>query len=201
MKLLKIETILEVASSVFIKYGYQKTSMDDIAKEAMIGKGTIYYYFNSKEDIFLAILKNISLEINKVLESKIQKANSFEEKFKIFFTEPFKHFMSHHRLIILVWNEDSPVFLKKLYEFKIETHLYLKKILLNIFREGEKDGVLKDKFVESIDKIVDVIFKWVFIGGEYVKLDLNENSIKDIMNDYLLFCDIFINGLISKEAK
>jgi len=47
--------ILDAALRVFGQYGYRRTSMDDIAGEAGIGKGTIYLSFASKEEVFQAL--------------------------------------------------------------------------------------------------------------------------------------------------
>ncbi|RLD78380.1 MAG: TetR/AcrR family transcriptional regulator, partial [Bacteroidetes bacterium] len=51
------ENILDVAQSIFRKYGFKKTTMDEIAKAARKGKSTLYYYFKSKEEIFAAVIE------------------------------------------------------------------------------------------------------------------------------------------------
>jgi AcrR family transcriptional regulator len=55
------EKILNVASRMFGKYGFQKTTVDEIARTAHKAKGSVYYYYKSKEDLFLAV---VSQEIN-----------------------------------------------------------------------------------------------------------------------------------------
>jgi AcrR family transcriptional regulator len=55
----KRETILTAASQLFGHYGYRRTSIDDIAQEARIAKGTVYLYFKSKEEIFRAICQQL----------------------------------------------------------------------------------------------------------------------------------------------
>jgi AcrR family transcriptional regulator len=52
------ETITHIAGDLFARYGYQKTTMDDIARACRKGKSSIYYYFRNKEEIFLAVLEN-----------------------------------------------------------------------------------------------------------------------------------------------
>lgn len=47
--------ILDAADRLFIKHGYRRTSMDEIAVEAGIAKGTLYIYFDSKEALFIAL--------------------------------------------------------------------------------------------------------------------------------------------------
>ena len=48
------EAILDAADRLLQRYGYKKTTMDDLAQEAGIGKGTIYLYFPSKEEVALS---------------------------------------------------------------------------------------------------------------------------------------------------
>ena len=45
----KKQIILDIATRLFSRYGYNKTSLDEVASEAQIAKGTVYYYFSSKE--------------------------------------------------------------------------------------------------------------------------------------------------------
>jgi AcrR family transcriptional regulator len=52
--------ILDAALRVFGQYGYRRTSMDDIAREADIGKGTIYLSFPSKDDVFQALSQRLA---------------------------------------------------------------------------------------------------------------------------------------------
>ena len=51
----KREAILKAAMVVFSRDGYHQAKMEEIAKEAEIGKGTVYEYFRSKTDLFLAL--------------------------------------------------------------------------------------------------------------------------------------------------
>ena len=52
-----IEKILSTATQLFIHNGYEKTSVQNIAQTASISKGAIYHHFQSKDDIFFAVLK------------------------------------------------------------------------------------------------------------------------------------------------
>ena len=53
----KWNLILDAAARVFAKRGYNRTLMADIAAQAGIGKGTIYEYFSSKDDLFFAVFE------------------------------------------------------------------------------------------------------------------------------------------------
>jgi AcrR family transcriptional regulator len=53
----KKEQIIEAAARVFSRSGYSNAVVADIALQANIGKGTVYEYFNSKEDLFFAVFE------------------------------------------------------------------------------------------------------------------------------------------------
>jgi AcrR family transcriptional regulator len=53
------ELILDAAERLLARYGYKKTTMDDVAHEAAIGKGTTYLHFSSKEELALATIDRI----------------------------------------------------------------------------------------------------------------------------------------------
>lgn len=55
--------ILEVASKMFARYGFHKTTIDEIARAARKAKGSVYYHFTDKEDLFKAV---VSEEINTI---------------------------------------------------------------------------------------------------------------------------------------
>ena len=56
------ENILKIAREIFSKYGFKKTTLDDIANAVRKGKSSLYYYFESKEDLFQAvILKEVNI--------------------------------------------------------------------------------------------------------------------------------------------
>ena len=61
------DLILDAADRLLARYGYRKMTMDDIAQEVGIGKGTIYLHFKSKEEIALARVDRIVDRLNERL--------------------------------------------------------------------------------------------------------------------------------------
>lgn len=53
----KRDQILEGAKRIFMKAGFDAATMNDITREAQVSKGTIYVYFNNKEDLFAALIE------------------------------------------------------------------------------------------------------------------------------------------------
>src|SRR5690349_8146389 len=50
------EAILRTATILFLEKGFQKVSIDDIAKEARLTKATVYYYFGAKAELFKEVM-------------------------------------------------------------------------------------------------------------------------------------------------
>ena len=55
--------IIEAASQYFAKYGYAATKVADIAQEANIPKPNIYYYYNSKDNLYRAVLESVTVPL------------------------------------------------------------------------------------------------------------------------------------------
>ena len=63
--------ILEAAVTVFAQKGYHETRVDDIVAESKKSKGSIYFYFPSKQDIFLGLIDSFSSLVEKNLSDAI----------------------------------------------------------------------------------------------------------------------------------
>jgi TetR/AcrR family transcriptional regulator, fatty acid metabolism regulator protein len=66
--------IVKAAADVFSRTGYHETKMQDIAEAAEIGKGTIYEYFRTKEDLFLAVYDAWMSEYEEVVRLRVDAA-------------------------------------------------------------------------------------------------------------------------------
>lgn len=64
----KKKQIMKVATKLLARKGYKDTSMAELAKITGVAQGTIFYHYNSKEELFLAILEDFKTEILKEFE-------------------------------------------------------------------------------------------------------------------------------------
>lgn len=74
--------ILEVSYSLFAQYGFNKTTIADIAKAVHIGKATVYNYFKNKEAIFTAVVEEITAEYSRESLRAMGAASSHEDKLR-----------------------------------------------------------------------------------------------------------------------
>lgn len=78
--------ILEAAIRIFARLGLPNTKMMAIAEAAGIGKGTIYEYFNSKEDLFFAAFNAYVKEIEARIARRLRRIVDPVEKLRAYFT-------------------------------------------------------------------------------------------------------------------
>ncbi len=140
------ESILRASKELFRKYGYHKTSVNEIAKKARIAKATIYKYFDSKEQILDFILMDyLDVNLHGILSNKLQ-FDSEEERLKALV-------MKTCRLSFTVCNEfigwdfvrenaNSQEFLKHLSD-QLEALLLSAYLELDHFKNnpGRRDGL------------------------------------------------------------
>lgn len=70
------ERILEAAASVFASKGYHDTKVDDIVAESQTSKGSFYFYFPSKQDIFMALVDTFADLLEKQLRNRLANETS-----------------------------------------------------------------------------------------------------------------------------
>jgi AcrR family transcriptional regulator len=78
------ESIIEAAGKIFERFGYTKTSMNDIARAARKGRRTVYTYFTSKEDVFRAVIETEVRELANRLIEMISQDMPADEKLRIY---------------------------------------------------------------------------------------------------------------------
>lgn len=76
------EAILDAATRLLIRYGYKKMTMDDLAQEAGIGKGTIYLYFRSKEEVALRCADRLTKRVQEDLREAARCSTAPSERIR-----------------------------------------------------------------------------------------------------------------------
>lgn len=142
------EMIVRAAAVFFSKYGFHKTTMDEIARHIHKAKGVLYYYFKSKEQLFNEVLKqelgNVKTELSRITNSDndplIILKKYFITRFKLLSTA-----INYHETLKADFFERYD-FVKDVREdFAAFEH----KQLTYILTKGKNEGYLEIKSVES----------------------------------------------------
>ena len=89
------DAILEAARAVFARQGYASTVVEDIAEQAGIGKGTLYLYFPSKEQIYLAALVEDARRLEGESRAAMASAETWREKLRAYIEVRLRYFDEH----------------------------------------------------------------------------------------------------------
>ena len=101
----KLENLFRAAAIRFGEEGYSETTMESIAEEADVSKGTLYYYFESKEDLFLELLMNLIEKFeDRCSTTGWQKSPAGElEEFHSMIMSTIEEMASFGRLMLEFW--------------------------------------------------------------------------------------------------
>lgn len=137
--------IISASIEVFAEFGYHKASMDEIALRANVAKGTLYYHFSSKAELFKTIVMNAFNDlIDRVITDLKSDFNS-EELIKRIIRHNTDLFLESTDFVQIIYNELSngieQEVLDELKKIKVE---YL-NFITNILKEGIEGGEVELK--------------------------------------------------------
>jgi TetR/AcrR family fatty acid metabolism transcriptional regulator len=144
--------IIYAALQVFAQKGIGNTRMIEIAEKAGIGKGTIYEYFRSKEEIFLAAFRQHVTEYNSNLEILLNQYHDPQEKLRILIKHILPDFLDNSGefagIMMDVWAEGI-----RNKDEKILQAINLKQIYTQY--RNQIAGILDQGVVQNIFKTID----------------------------------------------
>ena len=155
----KRKAILPGAGECFAKFGFVKTTLEDIARRGDLNKATLYYYLN-KESIFTQVVLRESEKFIASLQARIAGEPGIENRITFYLTERLdyhRRVVKLHELSVQFLREVEPVF-DGLYRLVFEREV---DFVAQILREGEQQGyfVLSDahRVALSLLTIADAI--------------------------------------------
>ncbi len=145
---LKKENILKAATECFARFGYDKTTLDDIGSAVKLNKASLYYYYKNKEEIFNEVILRESSAFMESLQAKVLEIENPDDKVVTYLIERLRYYrkvVNLHHLSIENLRTLEPMFHK----------LYTETMDLEISFLG---SILKDKTQESSpEKIAETL--------------------------------------------
>lgn len=143
----KREKILEAAEKVFAQKGFYPARIADIAKEAGVAEGTIYIYFDSKEDLMVSIFKEKMGEWVDRLRSLLAGCETALEKLRVIVHTHFSTLFENPNLAQLVQIELRACSAFMRGGSAPEMRRYL-NVIEEVLREGKERGEFRPDFDE-----------------------------------------------------
>jgi AcrR family transcriptional regulator len=143
------ERLLESAKILFSQKGYYATSVEDIVESAGFSKGTFYFYFKSKEELFKSLVEEMHLNIVKRLEGFLKRELPLEdaliEHAKVFLEDIYQNrYIAQIFLFQLVGTNEE---FRELYYTKIA---HLREMLTKMVNKAIQSREITYKNAENI---------------------------------------------------
>jgi AcrR family transcriptional regulator len=74
------EVLLNVATVLFRENGYNKTTVRQLAKDAGIKSGSIFHYFDTKEEILYAVIERVAITLRDIMKERLAETKTSKEK-------------------------------------------------------------------------------------------------------------------------
>jgi len=187
--------ILNAAIKVFAKNGVAKTKMADIAQAADIGKGTIYEYYRSKEQIFHEAFIQIHSHTQEVISQILGQVDNPIEKIRLLVNTYLKHFLDESEDFVEImmdfWAEG--VRNKNADVFKIIDLNQIYTRFRNLVSEILEDGIRKNIFRQKNTKLTASVLLGAFDGLliQWI-MDRSVFNVHEAADELL---DSFLNGI------
>jgi AcrR family transcriptional regulator len=134
--------IVDVARKIFTRYGFKKTTMEEIAAATSKGKSSIYYYFPSKEDIFRAVVEKEASELKEQLDKTIQTGAPPVDKLREYILFRLHHVRTLENFYAAL-NEEYLSHMDFILEIRRKFDQEEMQIVQDILEEGLKDGTFQ----------------------------------------------------------
>jgi AcrR family transcriptional regulator len=99
--------IIDAARSIFARRGFALATMDEVAKEAGIAKGTIYLYFRSKTEVYKAVLDHDMSSLKKSSLERIDAAGTLRDKIEAFILARLENAEARKELFLIMDSESD----------------------------------------------------------------------------------------------
>ena len=183
--------IIVSAGQIFSHYGFKKTTMDEIANALKMGKSSVYYYFDSKEEIFESVVLHEANTLRNELTKAIKSVDSPIDKMRNYVFVRMKAFekLSNYYNAIFDKNLDHFEFIEKIREKYDREELAILRLILY---HGARMKVFNIKNSEYTALAIQTTLKGLEVPLFWKKKEVNiENRLNAIL-------DVLFNGILKK---
>jgi AcrR family transcriptional regulator len=186
----KRNQILHLAKKRFERFGFNKTTVDELARDASISKRTLYQAFENKEKILEELFMFEALSVRKAVLNQISKIIEPTEKIKAYIRLALRY-LDQNPFIVSVLHDESGFYAPFLEDKPHIIETGIEEIFVNILKEGVKKGAFRKMDEKVVGHCIFLLFKGLTYGrnSSHHPFGLNQT------NEFIHF---IINGVIVK---
>ncbi len=184
------EEIVEIARGIFAKFGFKKTSMDEIAKAVRKAKSSLYYYFQSKEEVFQAVIEREANVFREKISKALEGVKDPQEKLRAYVITRMKMIKQLSNFYSALSDEYLENF-KFIEKFREKYDEEESNAIAGILKEGIEKKIFKIKDIEMTTLAILIALKgfetWIFKGN----VKWSESDLDNLL-------DILFYGIVRK---
>lgn len=178
------ERILDAGLALFIEFGLRRTTMEDVASKAGIGRATAYRRFADKDQLIqVVILRECQRELS-LIESDLRKVNGglerILESFVLAVTRAYKHPLLH-RLMTSEPETILPMLTQRLWQMMGFFRIYLASLLDKV----KQEGLIRDQSSEMLAELMLRLMQSMVLSPDGVMNPADEASVRKVAELYL----------------
>lgn len=173
------QEILKSAVELFARNGYAETSMSSISRNTGVSKGTLYWHFSSKEDLFREIIESGFNCIARKIDQIVREDRPAEDLIYDYIAIHYDFIEDNKKLAKIIWDNIDKVISKDFRENMEEKRQHVRSSVEILVKKGIDSGVLRemdqDIMVLYLVNIITVIHEEEFMDmglGHRQKLDI-----------------------------
>lgn len=174
--------IFETAIDLFARKGYEATSIDEITAVVGVAKGTLYYHFKSKDDIFRYLTEQGMDLLKKSIYIKTKHAKGAIDKLRRIIEIQIKIIMRYEQFVLLllshIWGNEKRNVVFRQYVFE-----YIEEIA-KVVEEGISEGSIKEG---NSDVMASGIFGLICSAMIYKLKNGDKIDVEDLTEEFVLY--------------
>lgn len=163
--------LLEAARGVFFEDGFDRANLDEIARRAGLAKGTIYRYFDSKAELYVAVLAANADVFVERLRSTVDPSLGPEDQIRRTGNFYFRHFCENPEYFRIFWALENRRLIGGVHERVVDAVTEIWKRCLQILADEIERGVREGAF-RSCDAWEMANILWI-VGNGLIQTDLD----------------------------
>jgi AcrR family transcriptional regulator len=166
--------VLEAATKVFYEQGYAAASVQDVANELGILKGSLYHYIDTKEDLLFRLLEDVHDDVEQILE-EVRESDIADplERLKLYVTRQVEYNLTNLPRVTVYFHDMEQLSEKRLARLAARRRVhttYVGDLIKELQRSGRADPALDPRVVTNcIFATVIWTYRWYRPGGRLAR--------------------------------
>lgn len=176
------EEILNAAQKIFFEKDLQASTMDEIAEAAELSKGTLYLYYKSKEDLYLAVMMRGIETLHRMFNDVVSVERPIAVRLAMLSEAYFQFFLKYRNYFRMFYFFQNPQFHKQVSPEIMEActmeNQKLWQLVIGLIQQGIEEGSLKP----NLQPAEAAVMLWSSSNAIMTRMDMQGEYFKNVMN-------------------